>query len=697
MAGDGGEVAVTGDERERPDRDGTAETHGGGGAAGARDAAGAEPGPGEGAAEAHGGGAQARGGGGAAGGRDKGGAAGGRDAAGTEPGPGEDSAADPLTMFQLFLEASGKAQQALVEAWARAAIGRNATEGGRAAQAAAGEATGRAAPWFAPVAQWSEAARALMGAPAGESGQALAQLWADWWTDWLKLWSGLVTGREEDIPAPARRADRRFAGEAWSSLPLFDFLKRSYLLASHYWLEAARRLGPVPEPLAERVRFHVKQMVEALSPANFPTLNPEVIRLAQETRGESLVRGLEYLIRDIRQGKLTMTDETAFEVGQNVAATPGKVVFRNRMFELIQYAPTTQEVHEIPLLIFPPWINKYYILDLTPEKSFVRWAVERGLTVFIVSWAQASPRTADATLDTYVEEGFLEAIRVVRAICGTSAVNAIGYCVAGTTLAIVLAYLAATGEAEQVRSATFFTAQTDFSEAGELLNFVDDAMLQTIEGLGRDGVFDGRYLALTFNLLRPTDLLWSYVVNNYLMGKDYEPFDLLYWNSDPTNVPARWHLDYLRDLYRDNRLARPGGITVQGQPIDLKRVGTPVYIQAGSEDHIAPARSVWKMTRAFSGPVTFMLAGSGHIAGVINPPSAGKYGFWAWPETEPLPETLEEFRARATYTQGSWWPHWWAWLAPRSGALVPAREPGTHPEFPALDDAPGAYVRERVA
>ncbi|WP_448586139.1 PHA/PHB synthase family protein [Thermaurantiacus sp.] len=588
--------------------------------------------------------------------------------------------AEPVAAFEAFIEASGKAQQAFVETLLNAVP----------------QGSELAAAWLDPFRLWTGAGRAALGAAPDADGRGFQKLAEDWWLDSLKLWSALVTGRPEDIPPAANRPDKRF-GPAWSEVPVFDLIRRSYLLASHYLMETAGHVRDLAPELAERIRFQTRQVVEAMSPANFAALNPEVLKLAKETGGKSLVRGLENLARDIAQGKLTMTDETAFEVGRNVAATPGKVVFENRMFQLIQYAPTTATVSEIPLLIFPPWINKYYILDLTPEKSFIRWAVEQGLTVFVVSWAQGSPKTADATLATYVTEGYLTAIETVRALTKAPAVHAIGYCVAGTTLAITLAYLAARGEADVIRTATFFTAQVDFSEAGDLIHFVDDQMLATIEALGKDGVFDGRYLALTFNMLRPTDLIWSYVVNNYLMGKDYTPFDLLYWNSDPTNVPAKWHLDYVRDLYRDNLLVKPGGIHVGDTPIDLGRITTPAYVQAGADDHIAPAVSVYKLTHFLKGPVTFMLAGSGHIAGVINPPSAQKYMFWTLPEGEALPARLEDFRARAVETKGSWWPHWIGWLKPQSGGEVPARVPGTVPGFPAIEDAPGRYVKDRVA
>ena len=475
-------------------------------------------------------------------------------------------------------------------------------------------------------------------------------------------------------------------------------IRRSYLLASHYLLEVVGALDGVPDPIRERMLFQTRQFVDAMSPANFAALNPEVIDAAIASRGETLLTGLRNLLDDLKRGKLTMTDEHAFEVGRNLAATPGKVIFENRLFQLVQYAPTTDMVHETPLLIFPPWINKFYILDLTPEKSFVRWAVDRGYTVFIVSWRQACPELADVTLDSYVLEGQLTAIDKVLEITATAATHVLGYCVAGTTLAATLAYLAATGSAAKIRSATFLTSQVDFTEAGELLHMIDEQMLACIDALATGkGYLDGRWLATSFNMLRPTELIWNYVVNNYLKGKENIPFDLLYWNSDPTNVPARWHRDYLRRFYRENLLVKPGAIEVAGVPIDLRKVETPVYIQIGRDDHIVPAPSGYKLIRAFSGPHRLALAGSGHIAGVVNPPQLGKYQYWTMPDGVPEPEKLSDFQAQAVETKGSWWPDWDRWLAPQSGPDVPARIPGAVPGFPVIEDAPGRYVRERIA
>jgi polyhydroxyalkanoate synthase len=430
-----------------------------------------------------------------------------------------------------------------------------------------------------------------------------------------------------------------------------------------------------------------------MAPSNFAATNPLVIERALETKGESLLKGLENMLRDLSRGQLTHTDPEAFEIGRNIAVTPGKVVKRTPLYELIQYSPTTSEVHETPLIIFPPWINRYYILDLNPKKSFIRWAVEQGLTVFVVSWKSADETLRDTTLDDYVLKGQVDAIDTVRDLIGVPSVHVIGYCVAGTTLACTLALLAARGEADKVASATFFTAQVDFSEAGDLNLFVSDEMLQMIEQASAEkGYMDGRYMAATFNMLRGRDLIWSYVANNYLLGEDYPPFDLLHWNGDTTNLPAKWHQAYLRDFYKDNKLVRPGGITVDGTPIDLRKVETPTYVQSGREDHIAPARSVWKITEHFRGPLRFVLAGSGHIAGVVNPPEAEKYQYWTNDEKV---GTLDEFLAGATETKGSWWPDWIKWIGARGEKKVPAkgaRVPGKG-KLKAIEDAPGSYVR----
>jgi polyhydroxyalkanoate synthase len=467
------------------------------------------------------------------------------------------------------------------------------------------------------------------------------------------------------------------------------------VLISERLLGSVEAIEGVDEKQREKLKFLTRSFVDAMSPSNFALTNPLVMERALETKGESLLKGLENMLRDLSKGQLTHTDPTAFEVGRNIAVTPGKVVKRTPLYELIQYSPTTETVHETPLVIFPPWINRFYILDLNPKKSFIQWAVNQGLTVFMVSWKSADESMKETTLDDYVLRGQLDAIDTIRELLGVDAVHAIGYCVAGTTLACTLSWLAAKSEADKVASATFFTAQVDFSEAGDLNLFIADETLQLIDQMSAEkGFLDGRYMAATFNLLRGRDLIWNYVTNNYLMGEDYPPFDLLHWNGDTTNLPAKWHGAYLKDFYKGNKLVTPGAISVGGVPIDLRKVETPTYIQAGREDHIAPAHSVWKITHHFKGPLRFVLAGSGHIAGVVNPPEAQKYQYWT---NDAKVSTLDEFVAGATEHKGSWWPDWIKWIGARSEKKVPAkgaRIPGKG-KLKALEDAPGSYVRAR--
>jgi polyhydroxyalkanoate synthase len=581
---------------------------------------------------------------------------------------------DPLALqvqaqdnFQKMTDLAGKGQQMMLEFWTKEH----------------GQAPIIADP-LGMMTTWTKAWSAMVSDPAKLLEQQQRYL-----TDAMALWQRFL---DPAADKPAIK-DKRFAGAAWAETPAFDFLRQSYLLTASHVMEAARGIDGMDAAEKAKAQFLIKQFVDAMSPSNFMATNPEVLKETVESGGSNLLKGLEHLLEDLAAGRMRMTDEDAFEVGRNVAITPGKVLFQNRLFQLIQYTPTTETVFEVPLLIFPPWINKYYILDLTAEKSFIRWCVEQGLTVFVVSWKNADESLADATIDTYVEEGMFTALNIVRNICKVEAVHTIGYCVAGTTLAAALAVLAAKGDADAVTSATFFTAQVDFSDAGELKLFVDDAGIDTVNRItGDKPVLNGRYMASTFNLLRSNDLIWNYVVNNYMLGKDYFPFDLLYWNSDATNVPARWHRQYIEDMYRDNLLVKPGGMTVAGVPVDLSLVHTPSYIQGGKEDHIAPARSAFKLTKAFSGETRFVQAGSGHIAGVVNPPSSGKYQYWT---NDAGADTLDAFIADAKETKGSWWPDWLAWLTPRSGKMVKARVPGKGP-YKAIEDAPGAYVKERI-
>lgn len=512
-------------------------------------------------------------------------------------------------------------------------------------------------------------------------------------TESIELLTGMATGNA--ALAAAADKDRRFNAEQWRQTPIFDLIRQAYLLLCDHWMRSVDAIEGLDPRQREQLKFATRTVIEAMAPSNFPLTNPVVLERIVETRGENLLRGMEHMLADLGRGQLTHTNAEAFEVGRNIAATPGKVVHETPLYQLIHYTPTTPDVLATPLLIFPPWINRFYILDLNPKNSFIRWAVEQGISVFVVSWKSADASMADVTMDDYVLGGQIDAIDTVRALLKVDQVHTIGYCVAGTALAMALAYLAATGKAGKVASATFFTAQVDFSEAGELNLLAGDEQIELISATGREsGVIDGRIMAATFNLLRGRDLIWNYVINNYLLGEDYSEFDLLYWNSDTTNLPAKWHRAYLEELYRDNLLVVPNRLSIGDVSIDLRRIQTPAYVQAGREDHIAPAASVWKLTRQLSGTVRFVLAGSGHIAGVVNPPAANKYQYWTNPD---VVETLDQFIAGADETKGSWWPDWLRWIEARSGGRVPAkgmRVPGRG-KSKAIEDAPGRYVRMR--
>lgn len=555
------------------------------------------------------------------------------------------------------------------------------------------------AEWLDPKSFETRLSRMMGEGGLASVPRAMLDAQADIWRESFQLWERflgqLLPGEEgaaRAADAPLRQ-DRRFRARQWQENPVFGLIQQSYLMISDYLLQAADKVEGLEPQQRQQMRFAMRNLIDAVSPSNFVLTNPEVLEKTIQSRGENLLKGLEHMLNDLREGQLTHTDPDAFELGRNIAVTPGKVVYESPLFQLIQYTPTTEKVLTVPLVIFPPWINRFYILDLNAEKSFVRWAVEQGVSVFIVSWKSADESMADIVWDDYVKAQ-VEAIDTVRDLLDVPHVHAIGYCVAGTTLAATLAMLERRGEADRVKSATFFTAQVDFEKAGDLLVFVDDEQLKLVEQCSTDGYLDGRYMAATFNMLRGRDLIWNYVVNNYMLGEDYPPFDLLHWNGDTTNLPSKWHGQYLRDLYRDNKLVQPNALSVDGTPIDLRLVKTPSFIQAGREDHIAPLESVWRMTDHFSGPVRFLLAGSGHIAGVVNPPAAGKYQYWV--NDEPA-ATLDEFIDGATETPGSWWPYWRAWLADQDDAMVAAkgaRVPGKG-KLKAIEDAPGRYVKSR--
>ena len=568
-------------------------------------------------------------------------------------------------------------------------------------------------PTLQDMQQWTQvlgrAQQLLLEQAAGATGrtlpfdpEAVARIQTSFADEGLALWQrfltsgGLLRDQPEPPPSgsPAAARDRRFADPAWTEHPFYDLIRQSYLLLSDYLMRMADAVDGVDPRQKAKLRFATTGLLAAMAPSTLPQTQTMVVQRTIQSGGANLVKGLKHMLADLEKGQLSHTDGTAFEVGRNIASTPGKVIKETPLYQLIHYAPTTGTVMETPLLIFPPWINRFYILDLSPEKSFVKWAVDQGLSVFLVSWKSADGSMKDLVWDDYILNGQLDAIDTVRDLLDVPSVHTIGYCVAGTTLAATLALLAARGEADKVSSATFFTAQVDFSKAGDLALFVDDEQMKMVEQLSSGGFLDGRYMAATFNLLRGRDLIWNYVVNNYLLGQDYPPFDLLYWNGDTTNLPARWHKDYLTQLYRDNLLVQPGAISVAGTPIDLRQVRTPAYVQAGREDHIAPLESVWKLTEHFSGPIRFLLAGSGHIAGVVNPPAAGKYQYWSCDESQP---TLEAFLAQAKETKGSWWPDWIEWIRGQTPATVPvkgARRPGKG-RLKAIEDAPGRYVKSR--
>ena len=514
----------------------------------------------------------------------------------------------------------------------------------------------------------------------------------DPWAEGLSAWQQFIAATlppEQQQPSQ----DKRFAAPAWQQNPFFAALRQAYEFIGEQLMRSVETMPGVDDRQRAQFRFAMRNFVDALSPTNFAFTNPQVIERTLQTRGDNLRKGLQHMLDDMARGQMTHTPLGAFELGHNLATTPGKVVLRTPLFELIHYAPTTPQVLQTPLVIFPPWINRFYILDLTAEKSFIRWCLDQGISVFMVSWKSADASMKDIGWRDYIAAQ-VEAIDTVRDLLDVPAVHAIGYCVAGTTLAATLALLAARGEADKVASATFFTAQVDFARAGDLSALITDELLDRIDTLSPEGFLDGRYMAATFNMLRSRDLVWNYVTNNYLLGEEYTPFDLLHWNGDVTNLPAGWHRSYLADLYRDNLLVKPGAITIDGVPLDLARVETPTFVQAGREDHIAPAESVWEITRYFRGPLRFVLAGSGHIAGVVNPPAARKYRHW----TNDAPAgSFAEFVAGATEHEGSWWPDWLAWLRGHDDTMVEAagaRIPGAG-KLPALDDAPGRYVRAR--
>ena len=542
---------------------------------------------------------------------------------------------------------------------------------------------------------FAEMTAKLMANPA-----KMMQAQIGFWQDYLTLWQNTarrMMGIDSKPVIDAPAGDRRFRDDAWRDSEVFDFIKQSYLLSARYVNDVVTQVDGLDPKTAQKVDFYSRQMIDAMSPSNFLFTNPEVLRKTAETGGENLLKGLNNLLSDLERGKgqlrIKMTDTEAFKFGENIAVTPGKVVFQNELMQLIQYNPTTETVLKRPLLIGPPWINKFYILDLRPRNSLVKWAVAQGHTVFVISWVNPDERLAEKSFEDYMTEGYLAALDAIEEATGESEVNAIGYCLGGTLLASTLARMAAKND-DRIKSATFFVTMMDFREAGELGVFIDEEQLNALEEkMNQRGYLEGSEMSTTFNMLRANDLIWSFVVNNYLMGNEPFPFDLLYWNSDSTRMPAKMHSFYLRKMYQQNLLAQPGGITLDGVPIDLGRIRTPSYFLSTREDHIAPWKSTYRGTQLLSGNKRFVLAASGHIAGVVNPPDSGKYNHWINNE---LPPDAESWFAGATEMAGSWWPDWQRWITALEKTQVPARTPGDGKLTP-IEDAPGSYVAVRLS
>ena len=539
-----------------------------------------------------------------------------------------------------------------------------------------------------------QVARQLMAKPESlkQAQESLAE-------DYAKLWQATAASLEGKTVEPViepQPGDRRFKDEDWTANPTFSAIKQFYLLAAR-WLESmvvnAEGLDPRTR---QKAMFYLRQFLSAMAPTNFVATNPRVLKATAESNAENLRKGFANLLDDMERSRgplqVSLTDTRAFKLGENIATTPGKVVYQNDLMQLIQYSPSTGTVYRRPLMIVPPWINKYYVLDMQPKNSFIRWAVGEGHTVFVLSWINPQGELSAKTFDDYLLEGPLAALDAIRDATGETEVNALGYCIGGTLLACALAWLARE-EDKRVVSGTFFTTMLDFSDPGELGVFIDDEQIGLVEKhMEKKGFLDGSQMAQVFSMLRENDLIWSAFINNYLLGKDPPPFDLLYWNSDSTRMPAMMHGFYLREMYLNNKLIQSDALTVAGRPIDLRRIKAPAYLLSAREDHIAHWRSTFAATRLLSGPVRFVLAASGHIAGVINPPVANKYHHWTSTRKGRTPEAWLKTAERV---DGSWWPDWSAWIARKGGGKVPAREPGAG-GLPVLEDAPGSYVKMRL-
>ena len=527
----------------------------------------------------------------------------------------------------------------------------------------------------------------------------MAETQMNLWWDYSALWQSSMLKLMGQTSAPVAepaKGDRRFRHEDWQEHFLFDYVKQSYLIAARWLHNAVASVEGLDEHTQKKVDFFTRQYIDALAPSNFALTNPEVFRETIASGGQNLVKGLNNLLDDIDRGngqlRISMTDSKAFELGVNIATTPGKVVYQNELMQLIQYEPTTKKVWKRPLLIMPPWINKFYILDLREKNSFIRWAVNEGMTVFVISWVNPDQRLAHKDFEDYMLEGPIAALDAIEQATGEPDANVIGYCLGGTLLAATLGYLAAK-KRKPIASATFMTALVDFTAAGELEVFIDEAQVASLEKkMAERGYLEGSEMANTFNLLRANDLIWSFVINNYLLGRDPFPFDLLHWNCDSTRMPAQMHSFYLRNMYMHNRLREPGGITLAGVPIDLAKVNLPTYFVSAIEDHIAPWKTTYAGPGLMKGSARFVLSGSGHIAGMINPPAANKYGYWT---NEERADDADAWFEKAVQHDGSWWPDWRKWIASYLDREVPARIPGKG-KLPAIESAPGAYARLRA-
>ncbi len=523
----------------------------------------------------------------------------------------------------------------------------------------------------------------------------------DLWQDYLGLWQNTANrmmGLETEPVATPDHDDRRFKDEAWSENNVFDFIKQSYLLTSNWMQSTVNNVQGLDDASAKKVQFITRQFADALSPSNFLMTNPEILKETMDTGGDNLINGLQNLLRDLEAGngelKIKMSNQDDFVIGKDIATSKGAVVYRNELMELLQFAPLTDTVLRTPLLIVPPWINKYYILDLREKNSFIKWATEQGHTVFVISWVNPDANLAQKTFEDYMLEGPVAAIDAVGKATGDAKVNMVGYCIGGTLLAATLAYLQQVGD-NRVNSATYFASLVDFEQAGDLKVFIDEKQVESLEKVMNErGFLEGGEMAATFNMMKSNDLIWSFVVNNYLMGKEPFPFDLLYWNADSTRMPAAMHSFYLRNMYMENKMIKKGGITLAGQELDLGKIKLPSYIVATREDHIAPWQATFAGTQIYSGPVKFVLSGSGHIAGIINPPASNKYGYWT---NDKKSKTPDSWLAGATQHPGSWWLDWDQWLKKSSPKeKVAARVPGDGP-LKTLCDAPGTYVLTKAS